>query len=233
VDEVRSSAEAIPRCSLRDERIRRVLERLHGDARRDPLQFVKIAPRLLLGLARGKSFSDTVQPSMLARAYLAVPPEEGEFLYLTARAIGARRIVEFGTSFGISTIYLAAALRDNGGGIVVGSELEANKRERALVNLQAAGLAEHADVRLGDAMETLAKLEGPLDLLFLDGWKDLYLPVLHLLEPRLRPGSVVLADNIRTFRQALRPYVEYVQTGGGYASTTLSISDGLEYSVKE
>jgi predicted O-methyltransferase YrrM len=71
----------------------------------------------------------------------------------------------------------------------------------------------------------------PVDLVFLDGWKDLYLPVLKLLEPRLRPGAVVLADNIHTFRKALRPYVEYVQSGeSGFESATLPISDGLEYS---
>jgi predicted O-methyltransferase YrrM len=88
-----------------------------------------------------------------------------------------------------------------------------------------------AEVRLGDALETLQEVPEPVDLVFLDGWKDLYLPVLKLLEPRLRPGAVVLADNIHTFRKALRPYVEYVQSGeNGFESTTLSISDGLEYS---
>jgi predicted O-methyltransferase YrrM len=87
------------------------------------------------------------------------------------------------------------------------------------------------EVRLGDALETLREVPEPVDLVFLDGWKDLYLPVLKLLEPRLRPGAVVLADNIHTFRKALRPYVEYVQSGeNGFESTTLSISDGLEYS---
>jgi predicted O-methyltransferase YrrM len=87
-------------------------------------------------------------------------------------------------------------------------------------------------VRLGDALETLRDVPEPVDLVFLDGWKDLYLPVLELLKPKLRPGAVVLADNIHTFKKALRPYVEYVQSGSnGFVSTTLSISDGVEYSV--
>jgi len=163
--------------------------------------------------------------------YISVPREEGEFLYLTARALRAQRVVEFGTSFGISTIYLGAAVRDNGGGIVVGTELEPGKHERAVANLREAGLDDVAEVRLGDALETLREVPEPVDLVFLDGWKDLYLPVLKLLEPRLRPGAVVLADNIHTFRKALRPYVEYVQSGeNGFESTTLPISDGLEYS---
>jgi len=115
---------------------------------------------------------------------------------------------------------------------VVGSELEASKRERAVAHLAEAGLGDLVDVRLGDAMETLREVPEPVDLVFLDGWKDLYLPVLKLLTPRLRPGAVVLGDNIRTFRKSLRPFVEYVQSGeNGFLSTTLSISDGVEYSV--
>ena len=168
----------------------------------------------------------------MAGAWAPLSREQGEFTYLTSRAIGARQVIEFGTSFGISTLYLAAAVRDNGGGSVVGSEIEASKHQRAVENLQAAGLDGMVDVRLGDALETLKEVPEPVDLVLLDGWKDLYLPVLKLLEPRLRVGAVVLADNIFTFRKALRPYVDYVQSGeNGFHSTTLHLGDGFEYSV--
>ena len=94
------------------------------------------------------------------------------------------------------------------------------------------GLEAYADVRLGDAMKTLADLEAPIDLVLLDGWKDAYLPILELLKPKLRPNAIVLADNIFTFKKALRPYVEYMQSGrNGFVSTTLEISDGFELSV--
>jgi predicted O-methyltransferase YrrM len=153
-------------------------------------------------------------------------------LYLTGRALGAKTIVEFGTSFGISTIYLAAAVRDNGGGTVIGSEIEASKHARAEAHLQEAGLSDIADIRLGDALETLRQLPQPVDMVLLDGWKELYLPVLGLVRPRLRRGAVVLADNIFTFKKSLRPYVEHMQSGkNGFESTTLKISDGFEYSV--
>jgi predicted O-methyltransferase YrrM len=153
-------------------------------------------------------------------------------LYLVARSIDARRIVEFGTSFGISTIYMAAAVKDNGGGMVIGSELEPSKHAKAKEHLREAGLAAFADVRPGDALKTLANVEAPVDMVLLDGWKDAYLPVLKLLEPKLRPRAVVLADNIYTFKKALRPYVEYVQSeANGFVSTTLDISDGFELSV--
>jgi predicted O-methyltransferase YrrM len=185
-----------------------------------------------LGFLRGRTFSESIAPEAMRHFYICVPRGEGEFLYLTARAIGARQIVEFGTSFGISTVYLAAAVRDNGGGMVVGSELEANKHEIALANLEEAGLAGFADVRLGDALTTLREVPEPVDMVFLDGWKDLYLPVLELLVPKLRRGAVVLADNIHTFKKSLRPYVERMQSpGGDFVSSTTGISDGVEYSV--
>jgi len=164
--------------------------------------------------------------------YIPISRAQGVFLYLVARSLGARRIVEFGTSFGVSTIYAAAAARDLGGA-VVGSELEPGKHARALANLAEAGLAGVVDVRLGDARETLRDVPAPIDLVLLDGWKELYLPILQLLAPKLRPGAVVLADNIKTFRRALAPYVEYVQSGrNGFASMTLPLKDGFEYSVR-
>jgi predicted O-methyltransferase YrrM len=219
-------------CSLRDPRVRGVLERLHGAARWDPLRFLPLVPAVTLGLLRRKTFAESVSPGAMKDCYIPVSRGQGRFLYLTARAVGAKRVVEFGTSFGISTIYLAAAVRDNGGGIVIGAELEPSKQERAVAHLEEAGLAEGVEVRLGDALETLREVPEPLDLVFLDGWKDLYLPLLELLKPRLRPGAVVLGDNIFTFRRSLRPYLDYVQSGErGFESTTLRISDGTEYSV--
>jgi predicted O-methyltransferase YrrM len=217
--------------SLRSSRVCSVLDRLHAAARADRLKFVRLVPGLLGGLLRGRSFSETVTPSAMKEFFIPVSREQGEFLYLTARAIGARHVVEFGTSFAISTLYLASAVRDNGGGLVVGTEIESSKHERARAHLAEAGLADVCDVRLGDALETLRELPEPIDLLLLDGWKDLYLPVLHLVTPRLRPGAVVLADNIFTFRKDLRPYVEFVQGPGSFQSTTLHIADGFEYSV--
>ncbi len=219
--------------SLRNEPLKGVLERLHAAARGDRFRGLKLAPRLALGfLARRNLWREVLTPEAMKELYIPVSPEQGQLLYLTARAIGARRIVEFGTSFGISTLYLAAAVHDNGGGLVVGSEIEPGKHARAVAHLEEAGLTEVTDVRLGDALETLRELPEPIDLVLLDGWKDLYLPVLELVTPRLRPGAVVLADNIFTFRKSLRPYVNHMQSGEhGFVSTTLHLADGFEYSV--
>ncbi|OXJ32555.1 methyltransferase [Burkholderia sp. HI2714] len=127
---------------------------------------------------------------------LAVSRETGTLLYMLARSGRARSIVEFGTSFGISTLHLAAALRDNGGGRLITSEFEPSKVVRARANLAAAGMVDLVEIREGDALRTLAAdLPDSVDLLLLDGAKALYPEVLALVEQRLRPGAFVVADN--------------------------------------
>ena len=129
-------------------------------------------------------------------AYLAVSPETGALLYMLARSTGARSIVEFGTSFGISTLHLAAALRDNGGGRLITCEFEPSKVARARENFIAGGLSDLIEIREGDALQALARdLPEQIDLLLLDGAKGLYPAVLALIEPRLRPGAFIVADN--------------------------------------
>jgi predicted O-methyltransferase YrrM len=127
---------------------------------------------------------------------LAISRETGVLLYMLARSCGARTIVEFGTSFGISTLHLAAALRDNGGGHLIGSEFEPSKVARARDNLTAGGLIDLVEIREGDALQTLSvDLPEAVDLLLLDGAKALYPEILSLVESRLRPGAFIVADN--------------------------------------
>lgn len=161
-------------------------------------------------------------------SYLAVSRETAELLYLLARSSRARSIVEFGTSFGISTLHLAAALKDNGGGHLIGTELEPTKAARARENLVAAGLADLVEIREGDALETLAKdLPESIDLVLLDGAKPLYARVLSLLEPRLRPGTLLVADNADTVPE----YLAQVRAPGGkYLS--VPFADDVELSMK-
>ena len=164
-----------------------------------------------------------------AERFLAVSPSYGRFLYTCARAARATRIIEFGTSMGISTIYLAAALRDNGGGHLIGSEIEPTKVARARANVEAAGLSDLVDIREGDATETLRDAGGEVDLLMLDGAFPLYLPVLKLIEPRLRTGAFVLAENALD-----RDYLDYVRNpANGYLSQSVALEEprGNEFTV--
>jgi predicted O-methyltransferase YrrM len=215
---------------LDDPRVRAVLERLHRAAGwGEAAHIVPALPAAALAFARGGPAA--MEAALFSKSYIAVTAEQGRFMYVTALATGAKRIVEFGTSYGISTLYLAAAARENGGA-VIGSEYERHKWEGAKANLAAAGLGEYAQVRLGDALKTLADVPAPVDFVLLDGWKQLNLPVLELLIPKLRKGSVVLADDIYRFRKAMAPYVELLQSGrNGFRSTSLRIGGGFEYSV--
>jgi predicted O-methyltransferase YrrM len=206
------------------------LARLHEAAKGDKWVFLRAAPAALRAKLSGGTMLEGVLP-YLKDAYIPITPDQGAFLYQSARLIGARTIVEFGTSFGISAIYLAAAARENGGRFI-GTEMEPNKIAAARANLAAAGLAGVAEVRAGDAMQTLRDLAGPIDLVLLDGWKDLYLPMLEMLRPKLRQRSAVFADNIFTFPKELAPYVAYVRDPrNGFESTTLPLGHGLEFSV--
>ncbi|HEV2374007.1 MAG TPA: class I SAM-dependent methyltransferase [Streptosporangiaceae bacterium] len=161
--------------------------------------------------------------------YLPISAEAGKLLYALTRAIRPTTVVEFGTSFGISTIYLAAAVTDNGTGHVVTTELNAKKAEAAQKNLQDAGVGEAVTVLTGDARQTLANVPGPIGLVLLDGWKELCLPVLRVLEPKLAPGALVAADDIT--HASLTPYLTYIRDpANGYVTVAFPVEDGLELS---
>jgi predicted O-methyltransferase YrrM len=218
--------------SLHTEPVHSTLLRLHAAAGGDWKKFIGITPRYLAGLVTGRKMHETITPQVARDIYMPVSPEKGEFLYITARAIGARNVIEFGTSFGISTIYLAAAVKDNGGGRVIGTEIEPGKHAQAVANLAAAGLDAVTEIRLGDAMQTLRDPGGPIDLVFMDGWKAMYLPLLKQLQPALRPGAIILADNILSFRSNLLDFLDYLHSGrNGFHSVTLRFGDGMEYAV--
>jgi predicted O-methyltransferase YrrM len=216
---------------LDDPRIATTLKKLHARAKGDVWVFLRAAPSALGAALRGRSATEAVNRH-LKNAYIPVGPDQGRMLYITARAIRAKTIVEFGTSFGISTIYLAAAARANNGR-VIGSELESTKVKAARENVAEAGLQQFVDIREGDAMKTLAHIDAPIDFLLLDGWKDIYMPMIDMLAPKMRSGAVVLADNIFTFKKTLRPYVRRMQhRSNGFASVTLPLGHGMEYSVR-
>lgn len=221
------------RSSLDDPRVRSVLDRLYSEAGKQLPAVGRLLITETLDRILGRTITLADEASRLKDLYVPLTPKQGILAYSIARSIQAKRIVEFGTSFGISTIHLAAAVRDNGAGLVVGTEMQPRKATVARDNLAQAGLADYAEIREGDAQETLVDPGGPVDMVLLDGFKDLYLPVLKLLVPSLRRGAVVLADNIFAYRRALRSYVAYVQDrSNGFSSVTLYLGTGTEYSVR-
>jgi predicted O-methyltransferase YrrM len=185
----------------------------------------------LLAKAEGKELEERIL--LLDQAFIPVSPDAGRFLYALARACAAGDVIEFGTSFGISTIYLGAAIRDRGCGRVITTELHAGKASKARDHIDHAGLSDFVDLRVGDALETLKNLRNPVSMVFLDGWKNLYKPVLHLLEPALARGALVLADDLDLFPDILEAYLTYVRTPtNGYVSVRIPIGDAMELSAR-
>ena len=227
--------------TLTSGRVAQLLTQLHRDAEAADSPFMQ---EMMAGLEASGGTIEQAAAQMIAderanyRAvysahaehFLSITPHYGRFLYAIARACKATRIVEFGTSMGISTIYLAAALRDNGGGQLVGSELESAKVVRARSHIEAAGLSDLVEIREGDALETLKDVGGEVDLALIDGAWSLYLPVLKLIEPRLRPGAVILGENAFA-----HDYLAYVRDpANGYVAQTLPIDEGRgnEFAVR-
>lgn len=160
--------------------------------------------------------------------YLSVSRDTARLLYMLVRAAGARSIVEFGTSFGISTLHLAAGLRDNGGGRIITTEFEPSKAARARENFAAGGLADLIELRQGDALQTLARdLPGRIDLVLLDGAKGLYPAILALLEEHMKPGALIVADNADRSPDYLR---RVRSAADGY--TSVPFAEDVELSMR-
>jgi predicted O-methyltransferase YrrM len=227
-----------------DPRVRAVLDRLHGSQGRrgggpggggpggGPGGGGRGHGGWRDGGGADSGYSARTDPFASAGRPLSIQPGQGDLIYLLCRAIGATRVVDFATSVGVSAIYFAAAMRDNGGGTVVGAEIVPEKVEAARRNLAEAGLAEYADIRLGDARETLADAGGPVDFALIDGFPvasgpSLARQVFDVLEPQLRVGALVLNDN------GEGDYLEIVRDPArGYRTLSLPIKGSTELSIK-
>jgi predicted O-methyltransferase YrrM len=216
--------------SLQAEPVRDLLSRLFLAADDDQLRRPAIAERYPDGF---KELDAREQAEAYQELYIPVSPEGGRLLYALIRAARPSTVVEFGTSFGISTIHLAAAVRDNDAGHVISTELNAAKAARARANLAEAGLSDWVTILEGDARQTLATVDAPVGFVLLDGWKDLYLPVLRLLEPRLTAGALILADDTISQAEQMTDYLTYVRDPAhGYLSILFPESDGLEITCR-
>ena len=219
--------------AIPDRKVTKVLERLHEEATRQerllPLRFFDQLPRLI----SRKGINWSALNGRLDDAFICLDRNQGEFCYTLIRAMNARTVVEFGTSFGVSTIYLAAAVRDNGGGKVIGTELVAAKAERAYQHIAAAGLSDFVEIRVGDALETLRSQDTEVDFMLNDGFPPGALPVLQLIKTRLRQGAIVMADNVGVFPADHKDYLAWVRSpGNGFISCALDLNEGSELSVR-
>jgi predicted O-methyltransferase YrrM len=210
--------------TLQDPAVRAVLSRLFDAASRDHENEPDIDAATF---ARATA---QYRADVLEAVYMPISEPGGRLLYSLVRAARPATVVEFGTSFGISTLHLAAGVADNGAGRVLTTEMSSAKVAAAGANLSEAGLADAVTILPGDALASLKAVTGPVDLLFLDGWKDLCLPVLRLLEPRLTAGALVIADDA-VDHPGLADYLAYVRDEAhGYVTTLFPVEDGMEIS---
>jgi predicted O-methyltransferase YrrM len=216
--------------TLSEPRVDAVISRLYAQAARDG-QAASSLPEDRVPPDRATRLKMTAREraDALQDIYMPVAPDVGRLLYALVRASRPETVVEFGTSFGISTIHLAAAVADNGVGRVITTELSSRKAAAARENLAEAGLAGVVTILEGDALETLAGVTGPVGLVLLDGWKDLYMPVVRLLQSRLTPGALVIADD--SSFESTADYLAYVrEPGNGFVTMECPVDDGIEVS---
>jgi predicted O-methyltransferase YrrM len=173
-----------------------------------------------------------------ADKFVALDRDKAEFCYQLLRASDARRIIEIGTSFGVSTLYLAAALRDNiaasgGDGMVIGTEYEPAKANAARALFVESELSRFIDLREGDLRDTLLTIQGPIDFALIDIWVAMARPALELIAPHLRPGALVVCDNTSDHRAAYADYFAFINDpANGFRTMTLPFGGGFEFSVR-
>lgn len=213
--------------TLREPKVASAIDRMYAEANQQMAQLHERGAQLRAAKTaqeRADAFSDF---------YLPVTPESGRLLYTLVRGARPELVVEFGMSLGLSTIHLASALRDNGTGRVVTTELSAAKVAAATSTFAEVGLDDVITALEGDALQTLATISEPVNFVLLDGWKDLYVPVIQLLEPKLSPGALVIADN--TGLPDAQPYVNYVRDpANGFVGVSFPVrdSDAMEISCR-
>lgn len=214
--------------TLADPRVEAALSRMFERAEQDEATAARVGAALPDGLA---PLTPQERADAVAEVYMPISADGGKLLYNLVRAVRPATVVEFGTSFGISTLHLAAAVRDNGTGRVITTELSKDKIAAAQRTFAETGLDDLITILEGDARDTLGDLQDPADFVLLDGWKELCLPVLRLLEPHLRPGTLVVADDVDL--SSLLPYLDYVRDpANGYQSVTFPVEDGMEISCR-
>jgi predicted O-methyltransferase YrrM len=214
---------------LQDPALEGLLERLHRQSDEQIDEMKAYSARSDNDAARLKAFRGD--------KLVALDRDKAELCYQLCRATGARRIVEIGTSYGVSTLYLAAALRDTlkmgGEGIVIGTEYEPAKAAAARAHFEEAGLSRFIELREGDLRETLKTLEGPVDFVLVDIWIAMARPAIEIVAPHLRPGAIVLCDNTEQYRDHYADYFDFIDAPANrFRTMTLPFDGGLELSVR-
>ncbi|HEU0196121.1 MAG TPA: class I SAM-dependent methyltransferase [Nevskiaceae bacterium] len=214
-----------------DARLQAMLAKLHARSRAQEATLARHTTEMGFRSVAGSAADVAADRAFYADKLVALDADKAEFCYRLCRAMGARTLVEAGTSYGVSTLYLAAAVRDNGGGSVIATEYEAPKAAMAREHFAQAGLADCIDLREGDLRQTLQSLPPVVDFLLLDIWIAMVPATLELVGPHLRAGAVVVADNTASNRARYASLFDYF-AAHGFSTQTLPFAGGFEMAVK-
>ena len=220
-----------------DSRIEALLDRLYAQSTGQTEELMSyFAARAEAGDIDWNAFDDRAN-QFLSDKLVALDRAKAEFCYQVCRALRATRVAEAGTSFGVSTLFLASAVRENlrddgGEGVVIGTEYEPEKVKGARANFVEAGLSDLIDLREGDLRENLANIVAPIDFMLIDIWTSMARPALDLVAPSLRAGAVIICDNTAQFRDSYRDYFEFINDPANrFRTMTLPFEGGLEFTV--
>jgi predicted O-methyltransferase YrrM len=213
-------------------RLAKLLGRLHQESAGQEAEITAYFTKRAQEGTLDFSALDAESHAFMRDKLVALEPDKAELCYRLCRALRATRVVEAGTSYGVSTLYLAEAVRQNGGGLVIATEYEPAKALRARAHFAEAGLSEQIELREGDLRQTLSDLRGPIDFALIDIW-DVALDALERISPHLRPGAVVITDNTARHRDSYAAYFEFVHDPANrFTTQTLPFDGGLELTVR-
>jgi len=220
---------------LNDPKLEELLERLHKQSalqEEETNAYFELREQKIA--IDNEDFYDENLKRFLSDKIVALDRDKALFCYLLCRSLRATRIVEAGTSYGVSTLYLAAAVRDNqvDNGVVVGTEHQPRKAEIARAYFKKSGLNDYIDLREGDLRQTLQDVGGPVDFMLVDIW-EVALPALELVAPNLRPGAIVACDNTTVDVAEYKDYFTFLNNPiNRFQTMTVPFDGGFELSVK-
>jgi predicted O-methyltransferase YrrM len=203
-----------------DEKITAVLDAYHERMREEAQRWGQGA-----SVASGRDWRD--------QSLLAVGPQSGRLINILASSLKTPNILELGTSYGYSGIWLAAAARASEGRLTT-MELQDYKTAYARDMAEKAALASYIDFKVGDAVQMISELSFGIDFVLVDLWKDLYTPCLDAFYPKLNPGAIIVADNmLRPGGENVQRYARAIRAKPGMTSVLLPVGQGLEISRYE
>ena len=204
------------------------MQQLFKNAQKDYLKLTPMGLRYLLCRILGKKFSFGDMENVM----ISIDPAQGRLLYNLILSLKPSVVFEYGLSHGISSIYMAQALKSNMQGKVFSAEISKTKIDTAKKNIEQMALCEYINILEGDVLQSIEKIEDKIEFVVMDGFPDINLQVINKLEGKLADNAIIITDDVSIFKKEMDDYLEYMLNGSIFSSVYINISSGMVYSVK-